>query len=354
MINVKRSRKSLRLKDIFPEGVPRGKELKKLRKAFSGGFGRTKSWYKDNERQLGASSSRDSEDLEDLSAAPFVDTNSINAATSYINQAGDALANALVNIQFADTSHESKGFTITTSGNLSQYEIDMSGKKSGSSSAGSATVKIHYLNNTVTGLDQLVADGFSSMSLSEDITGDSETQAYPYAVTSSSGSGVKDAISYKIEVKAYDPIFGYKVFDKTFKGSPVLSSPYANMDAITGSTISYDSTTTKASSGKYQFEDLVVSPTLADSWDEYWDDVFGDVSNWWNKHISKSTNPFTAIEKKVSKQLSSTDDYLINQIENVVTSQLNSNSVKPPIDAAFEALYSVGWDQSTYPMSGWF
>ena len=98
---------------------------------------------------------------------------------------------------------------------------------------------------------------------------------------------------------------------------------------------------------------MVVSPTLADSWDEYWDDVFGDVSNWWNKHISKSTNPFTAIEKKVSKQLSSTDDYLINQIENVVTSQLNSNSVKPPIDAAFEALYGVGWDQSIYPMSGW-
>ena len=349
MTNLKRSRKALKLKDIFPEGVPRGKELKNLRKAFSGGFSRTKRWYKESESQLGESSSTDP---EGLSAAPFVDTDTINSATSYINKAGDQLASALDNIEFADTSHKSKGFTITTSGNLSQYEIDMSGKKKGKSSLGSATVKIHYLNNTVTGLDQLVADGFSSMSLSDDITGDSATQTFPYAVTSNSGSGVKDSISYKIEVKAYDP-FGDKVYDKTFKGSPVLSSPYANMDAITGSIVNYDSSTTKASSGKYQFEDLVVSPTLADSWDEYWDDVFGDVSNWWNKHISKSTNPFTAIEKKVSKQLSSTDDYLIHQIENVVTSQLNSNSVKPPIDAAFEALYSVGWDQSTYPMSGW-
>ena len=86
---------------------------------------------------------------------------------------------------------------------------------------GSATVKIHYLNNTVTGLDQVVAYGFSSMSLSADIIGDSATQTFQYAVTSNSGSGVKDSISYKIEVKAYDP-FGDKVYGKIFKGSPVL------------------------------------------------------------------------------------------------------------------------------------
>ena len=348
MINVKRSRKPLRLKDIFPEGVPKGRELKRLRRAFSSGFSRTKPWYKESESSLCASASAES---DGLSGAPFVSTDLINGATSLINQAGDALANALVNIQFADTSHESKGFTIKTSGNLAQYEIDINGHKKGSNSIGEAQVNIHKLNNTVTGLDQLVADGFNTMSLSDNITGDSASQTFPYAVSSSSGSGVKDSIDYKIEVKAY--VGGIKMYDETFKGSPVLSSPYANMDAITGSTINYDSTTTKASSGKYQFEDLVVSPTMADSWEEYWDDVFGGVSNWWDKKINKSSNPFTAIEKNVAKQLSSTDDYLIHQIESVVTSQLNSGSVKPPVDAAFEALYTVGWDQSTYPMSGW-
>ena len=349
MINVKDSRKSLRLKDIFPEGVPKGRELKSLRRAFSSGFSRTKPWHKESESPLGASASAES---DGLSGAPFVDTDLINGATSYINEAGDALANALVNIEFADTSHKSKGFTITTSGNLAQYEIDMNGSKKGKSSKGSAQVNIHNLNNTVTGLDQLVADGFNTMSLSDDITGDSTSQTFPYTVSSNSGSGVKDSINYKIEVKAYLP-GNIKIYDQTFKGSPVLSSPYADMDAIIGSSIDYDSTTSKASSEKYQFYDLVVSPTLADSWDEYWDDVFGSVSNWWNKKIGKSTNPFTAIEKSVAKQLSSTDDYLINQIESVVTSQLNSNSVKPPVDAAFEALYTVGWNQSTYPLSGW-
>ena len=349
MINVKNSRKSLRLKDVFPEGVPRGRELKRLRRAFSSGFSRTKPWYKESERPLGASTSAEP---DDLSGAPFVNTDLINGATSLINEAGDALANALVNIEFADTSHESKGFTITTSGNLAQYEIDINGHDKGSSSLGSATVNIHKLNNTVTGLDQLIADGFNTMSLSDDITGDSASQTFPYAVSSNSGSGVKDSIDYKIEVKAYLP-GNIKVYDETFKGSPVLSSPYADMDGIVGSTIDYDSTTSKASSEKYQFDDLVVNPTMADSWDEYWDDVFGSVSNWWDKKIGKSTNPFTAIEKSVEKQLSSTDDYLINQIESVVTGQLNSNSVKPPVDAAFEALYNVGWDQSTYPMSGW-
>lgn len=349
MINVKRKRISLSLEDIFPEGVPKGKELRKLRRAFSGDFSKTKPWYKETDSSFGANASAKS---DGLSAAPFVDADLINDATSYINEAGDALANALVNIEFADTSHESKGFTITTSGNLAQYNINMNGHKKGHNNKGSAQVNIHQLNNTVTGLDSLVADGFSTMSLSDDMTGDSASQTFPYAMSSNSGSGVKDSISYKIEVKGYLP-GGIKVFDKTFKGSPVLTSPYANMDAITGSTVNYDSTTFEAASGEYQFQDLVVSPTLADSWDEYWDDVFGDVSNWWNNKIGKGSNPFTAIQKNVAKQLSSTDDYLINQIENVVTSQLNSNSVKPPVDTAFEALYTVGWDQSTYPLSGW-
>ena len=92
MTNLKRSRKALKLKDIFPEGVPRGKELKNLKRAFSGGFSRTKRWYKENESQLGESSSTDP---EGLSAAPFVDTDTIKSATSYINKVGDQLASAL-------------------------------------------------------------------------------------------------------------------------------------------------------------------------------------------------------------------------------------------------------------------
>ena len=339
MINVKRSRKPLRLKDIFPEGVPKGRELKRLRRAFSSGFSRTKPWYKESESSLGASASAES---DGLSGAPFVSTDLINGATSLINQAGDALANALVNIQFADTSHESKCFTIKTSGNLAQYEIDINGHKKGSNSIGEAQVNIHKLNNIVTGLDQLVADGFNTMSLSDNITGDSASQTFPYAVSSSSGSGVKDSIDYKIEVKAY--VMGIKVYDETFKGSPVLSSPYANMDAITGSTINYDSTTTKASSGKYQFEDLVVSFMAIHG--KSTGMMFLEALAIGGKKIKKN-NPFTAIEKNVAKQLSSTDDYLIHQIESVVTSQLNSGSVKPPVDAAFEALYTVGWDKST-------
>ena len=216
---------------------------------------------------------------------------------------------------------------------------------------GKAQVAIQKLENTVTGLDQLVADGFTTISLSDAITGDSASQTFPYAVSSSSGSGVKDSISYKFRVKGY--VGGINVLNQTFKGSTVLQSPYANMDAVIGNKINYDSTTFTAKSKKYKFNDLVVSPTLEDSWGEYWDSVFGSVSNWWDKKIGKNTNPFRSIDKNVQKQLNSTDDFLVNQIEDVVSSQLNSSSVKPPIDTAFEALYTKGWDQSTYPMSGW-
>tara|TARA_B100002052_G_scaffold198817_1_gene181438 strand:- start:2393 stop:3508 length:1116 start_codon:yes stop_codon:yes gene_type:complete len=349
VINVKRSSQSLKLADIFPEGDPKGKKLKELRKAFSNGFSRTKSWFPANNNQLGSESGEQT----DSSLAPFVSTNLINSATPLINAAGDALANALANIEFGDVSKTNKGFTISSSGSLAEFKINMSGKKKGSSSFGKAQVAIQKLKNTVTGLDKLVADGFNTISLSDDITGDTESQTFPYSVSSDSGSGVKDSIDYKIRVKAWEPILGIKVFDKTFKGSPTLTSPYADMDAVIENTIQYDSSTLKATSKKYKFDDLLVSPTLEDSWGKYWDSVFGDVSNWWDKNIGKSTNPFRTIDKNVQKQLNSTDDFLIKQIEDVVSSQLNSGSVKPAIDTTFEALYSVGWDQSTYPMTGW-
>ena len=117
MIDVKNNDKSLRLKDIFPEGIPKAKELNELRQAFSKGFNRTKPWYPQSENSLGTNVTKTSDVLSD---AAFVDTDLINGATKYINAAGDALANALVGIEFSDVSHKSKGFTITTSGSLAE------------------------------------------------------------------------------------------------------------------------------------------------------------------------------------------------------------------------------------------
>ena len=98
---------------------------------------------------------------------------------------------------------------------------------------------------------------------------------------------------------------------------------------------------------------LAVQPSMAQTWGQYWDYVFGDVSKWWDNKIGKSSNPFTYIDEAVEKQLASGEDLLTNQVESIITDQLNSSSIKPFVDTAFQPLYGIAWDKQTYPLSGW-
>ena len=343
-INLGASEKPLQISDIFKHGKPNREERKELKRAF-------KSLHQkgDNSQQL-LSDSRLDESTE-----PFVSPSTLASSTEYINAAGNALGTAISGIQFTPVTKDTGDFTVSTYGNLNTFHVDINGKKEGKSSLGSAVVNIEKLNNAISGLDALVKDGLSSLTPKDEITGNSQQQTIPYTAYSNSGAAVYDETGFKIEVKAYLPeVFGVKtkVFDVTFSGDFTLSSPYASMDATIDSLINYDSSAKQANLGAYTMSDLSLTPSLSSAWDQYWNYAFGDVSNWWDQKIGKSSNPFTYIQNAVDAQIASGENLLTNQAEKTINAQLNSPSVKPAIDSSFQALYGVAWDRQTYPLSG--
>ena len=333
--------KPIKISELFPNGNPSRDERKQLKQSF-------KSLFKKNNKANELSSNN----RLDESTAPFVSVDTLGKATDLLNVAGNALGQAISGIQFKPVT-AGKDFKVTTYGDLTDFHIDINGKKEGKSSLGKAVVNIEKLNNAVSGLDALVKDGFSSLTPRDEITGNNQQQTVSYDTYTKSGSSVNDDTDFKIEVKAYEPILGAKVFDVTFKGDFRLSSPYATANSKIDSIIDYNSATSQASLGNYSMSALAVQPSMAQTWGQYWDYVFGDVSKWWDDKISKKSNPFTYIDEAVEKQLTSGEDLLTNQVESIITDQLNSSSIKPLVDTAFQPLYGFAWDKQTYPLSGW-
>ena len=295
---------------------------------------------------------------------PFASPDRLNQGGDLINKVSDGLTEALDSISFPKETYSiGKKFDVTTSGSLGSFEFDFGGD-TGTKYCNDITgvkIHIHEFTNNVTGIDAVVNDAFKNLSVSDTVYGDNQEEIFRYPVSSNSGS--KIALSTVLDFTVSYYIAGcnskQKQWDQRFKTSFTLNPPDGVYDKLSGyidSIVDYNSTNKTANLGDYSLGGLTFSPTLETAFDEFWDKAFGDASKWWDKNLSFFPNPFVEAEKAANKQLETADDYLQHQVEVVVNQQLNSGSVKPYLDTAFEGLYSYAWDQQTYPLplpDGW-
>jgi len=180
------------------------------------------------------------------------------------------------------------------------------------------------------------------------------------------GGQLQIDVDFKVEMRAYilnEDIDSLKVKGSfSVGGDGDIPAPYEKLTASVVSQMNYGvEEQGMRSMDNYQVLITDMEPGIEAIWDIYWDNMFQELSDEYEHLINKvdqkwdDYNPFNYLDKAVKDILAEGDDYIQSLVSHFATEQLNSDGIKPVLDDAFEAMYTVAAmdPHNAFPYNGW-